>query len=230
LSSAARDRLIGAAAWGAAALFAAAAAFAAWSFAELGAVDRGLPVAKVGQYGAMTGMLPLFPELASELELARGEAQATAASELRFTLSKIGNSRKLVEAAFARNMPPELSALSSEIASLAADLGKDLDSGAALGATKVILYENRAGYISSEFRDYVLRSNNEALLALERQEARLGRMRASMLASAAIEACAAALALLFIRYRKGTHFIKGGPHGRKERSEREIQSQGAVTR
>jgi hypothetical protein len=171
-------------------------------YVSLGSFAEGLPIRTVNQYRNLTDMIPLLATLESDLEGIRAGAKGEDRSELRFTVNKINSSRRLIASVFDRTIPPDLAALLSEISALASDLSRDDNNAAPMSATDAILYRNRAGYIYSEFRDYLVRINNDTLLALEGQARGVGSLKTAMLLSLSIVFLAVLLTFFFLRREK----------------------------
>lgn len=171
-------------------------------YAGLGSVVEGLPIRTVNQYRNLTGMMPLLSTLESDLGQLNTKSQDDGAGELRFTINKISGARRLIGSVFEKNLPSDLAMLLSEISTLDSDISYAISSGSPLTATDVILFENRAGYISSEFRDYVLRINNDTLLALEDQAAGIGKLKVAMLLSLSIVFLAVLLTFFLLRRQR----------------------------
>jgi signal transduction histidine kinase len=116
----------------------------------------------------------------------------------------LNGTRRVIETAFERELPPELDVLSMESATLLLDLAAATSGEKRMDATTAILFKNRAGYLYSEFRDYLFRVDNDILRVLETQGARLRGLKTAMfiIISIVIAAMATVLVLLGRRGRR----------------------------
>jgi signal transduction histidine kinase/FixJ family two-component response regulator len=202
LNSALRSRLLSLGSYAFIGLSVFVLAISVFLYVNLGSVEKALPIRTVNQYRNLANMMPLLYELESDLDHAPANSSDESASKLRFTINKINTSKRLIDSVFEMNMPSDLSMLMSEISTLVSDISAVLASGSPITATGAILYENSASYIYSEFRDYVLRINNDTLLALEGQGAGLGRLKIAMLLALSIVFLAVLLTFVFLRRQR----------------------------
>jgi two-component system, sensor histidine kinase and response regulator len=152
----------------------------------LGKLGMELPVKNVNQFRNMANTLPLISTLSSELGSIAQNGQNANWGELRFTVSKIRVSQGLIDSDFNGKPPYDLKIIMDEISLLLDDMSRIFASSSSIGQTNVVLFENRSGYIYSEFRDYILRINNATLLALENQGREVENLRKAILLSSAI--------------------------------------------
>jgi two-component system, sensor histidine kinase and response regulator len=202
LNSALRSRLLSLGSYAFIGLSAFVLAIGAFLYVNLGSVEKALPIRSINQYRNLTNMMPLLYELEADLDALPGNSRDQSASELRFTINKINSTKRLIDSVFEMSMPSDLAMLMSETSTLVSDISAALASDSPITATDAILYENRASYIYSEFRDFVLRINNDSLLALEGQEVGIGKLKIAMLLSLSIVFLAVLLTFVFLRRQR----------------------------
>jgi two-component system, sensor histidine kinase and response regulator len=174
----------------------------AFLFIDLGRMEATLPIKSANQFRNMAGMLPLLSNLASDLEAIQAGSGKEDPSVLRFTINKIRAERQLVNDVFDGRFPDDLQMLMDETSLLLIDLSKEVESDRPLDRTSAILFKNRSAYIYSEFRDYILRVNNDSLSVLERQGSEIGTLRIAMLSSLSIVLLAIILTFILQRSQK----------------------------
>lgn len=202
MNSALRSRLLSLGSYAFIGLSAFVLAIGAFLYVNLGSVEKALPIRSINQYRNLTNMMPLLYELEADLDALPGNSRDQSASELRFTINKINSTKRLIDSVFEMSMPSDLAMLMSETSTLVSDISAALASDSPITATDAILYENRASYIYSEFRDFVLRINNDSLLALEGQEVGIGKLKIAMLLSLSIVFLAVLLTFVFLRRQR----------------------------
>jgi two-component system, sensor histidine kinase and response regulator len=171
-------------------------------YLNLAKLGTELPVKNVNQFRNMANMLPLVSSLSSELDSIAVDNQDVYGGELRFTISKIRISKGLVDSDFNGKPPYDLKVIMDEITMLIDDMSRLLPFGSSIDKTDVILFENRVGYLYSEFRDYILRINNDTLLGLEKQGKEIGNLRNMILLSSAIVFGSIVLTIILLRNQK----------------------------
>jgi two-component system sensor histidine kinase/response regulator len=185
-------------------------------FFNLGKLGTELPVRTVDQFRNISNLLPLLSELSDDLDSIQQKNQNIQWENLAFTISKIKVGQGLIDSDFNGRAPtrhsmlfdsggesPEgLTIIMDEISLLNADLSRAVDSGMSMSPTDAILFKNRIAYIYSEYRDYILRINNDTLLVLERQRSDIGNLKTEILLSSTIVLCSATLTFILLRNRK----------------------------
>jgi two-component system sensor histidine kinase/response regulator len=178
--------------------------FGLFMYANLGRLGTELPVESVDQFRNISNLLPLVSGLSSDLDAIQADKRSLNWASLGFTISKIRVAQGLVEADFKGRPPNDLKMVMDEISLLNADLSKAISLAPSMSATEAILFKNRIDYIYSEFRDYILRINNDTLLVLERQKRDIANLKIMILCSALIALCAAALTFVLLQSQKRT--------------------------
>ena len=165
-------------------------------------LERALPVKTVNQFRNMTNLTPLLSTLSSSLDMVRLKDTESNWVELRFVVNKIKVSQDLINMDFRGQPPKDLKTLLDELVLLLADLSPLIETGSSINQTDRILFKNRTDYIFSEFRDYILRINNDTLLKLEAQENEMSRLKNAMLSSSVVVLCAVGLTFFLVRNQK----------------------------
>jgi two-component system sensor histidine kinase/response regulator len=182
-------------------------------YLSLGRMGTALPVQTVNQFRNIANLMPLISQLASDLDAIQARDEGVSRGQLGFTLSKVKVAQGLIYSDFRGEPPYDLKAILDEVSLLNADLSRELGAGPprasapAVGLKDTVLLKNRIDYIYSELRDYVLRINNDTLLALEGQMKEIQVFKAATLMSFVVVLCAAALTFLLLR-RNGKMFLQ----------------------
>jgi two-component system, sensor histidine kinase and response regulator len=171
-------------------------------YLNLGRLGTDLPVKTVDQFRNISNLMPLVSGLESDIDAATEENAVIAGKKLDFTLGKLRVADELVRSDFGGEPPESLGLILEEIGFLVRDLTRVSDARPSISRSAAILLKTRIEYIYSELRDYVIRINNEALLALERQKAEMADLTRMILVSSAIAIGAAALTYALLRSRR----------------------------
>jgi two-component system sensor histidine kinase/response regulator len=183
---------------------------------NLGKLGIELPVKSVDQFRNMVNLLPLVSELSSDLDAVHEKNQRVNRERLGFTIGKIKVAQGLIDSDF-RNGPPnalrilsdfknappnDLKLVMDEISLLIVELSRSADSDSSMSSTNAVLLKNRIDYLYAEYRDYILRINNDTLLVLEKQRSEIENLNSVILLSSIIIFGAAVLAFLLLQNRK----------------------------
>ena len=187
-------------------------------YLNLGKLGTEVPVKTVDQFRNISNLLPLLSELSADLETAPMKNDKIDWEILDFTISKIRVVQGLIDPSSMDTTPirnkllfdapdqpmDDLRMIIDEISLLCADLSRASDSGFSMSPTDSVLYKNRINYVYSEYRDYILRINNDTLLVLEKQRHDIGSLRNAILLSSIVVFGAAALAFILLRRQRTT--------------------------
>jgi two-component system sensor histidine kinase/response regulator len=169
---------------------------------SLGKVGLDLPVRNVEQFRNISSALPLISTLSSDLESLSGKSLDANSEGLRFTMNKLRISQGLIEADAKGRMPDALRTIMGEISLILDDIGRVLAARSSIDPTEIILLRNRIGYAYSEFRDYILRINNDTLRGLEKQGREISNLRLAILFSSFLDFLAILLTVLLLREQR----------------------------
>jgi hypothetical protein len=187
-------------------------------YLNLGRLGTELPVKTVNEFRNISNLLPLLSELSADLDTALTKNDKIDWGILGFTISKIKVVQGIIDpssmdAALSRHKmlfdapdksSDDLGVIIDEISLLRADLSRAVDSDSSMSPTNAVLFKNRIDYVYSEYRDYILRINNDTLLVLEKQRNDIGRLRNAILLSSMVVFGAAALAFVLLRRQRTT--------------------------
>lgn len=162
-------------------------------YLNLGRLGTELPVKTVDQFRNISNLMPLVSELESDINDLVGDGYGIAWKKLDFSLEKIRVAEGLIVSDFDGSPPENVKLLIDEISLITIDLFKSSDSRSPLTSTSANLFRTRIDYIYSELRDYVIRINNDTLIALGKQKSDIASLKAAILISSIIALCAAAL-------------------------------------
>ena len=178
--------------------------FGLFMYSNLGRLGTELPVESVDEFRNISNLLPLISELTSDLDAIQADNRSLNWANLGFTVSKIKVAQSLVESDFKGKPPNDLKTILDEISLLDTDLSQGLASPSSMSPMDAVLFKNRIDYIYSEFRDYILRINNDTLLALEKQKRDIANIKIMIFWSATVALCAAALTFILLQNQKRT--------------------------
>lgn len=173
-------------------------------YANLGKLGIELPVKTVDQFRNIANLMPLVSDLQANLDAVRTGNQGLDMGMLGFTISKLKVASGIVEADYRGAPPYDLKIILDEITLLVGALSKRTGSSSRMDATTAVLFNNRAGYIYSELRDYIFRINNDTLLVLEKQRREIGNIKNAILLYALTIFASIAMTIALLRSQKGT--------------------------
>jgi two-component system sensor histidine kinase/response regulator len=183
---------------------------------NLGKLGTELPVRTVNQFRNIANLMPLVSELSSDIDAIQTKNHSIDWANLGFTISKIKIAQGLIDPDLRSGHPNNLKILldqksapsndlklmMAEISLLYTDLSRAVDSKSSMSSTTALLFKNRIDYLYSEYRDYILRINNDTLSVLEKQRNEIGNLKGEILLSSLIVFCSAILTFVLLQNRK----------------------------